>query len=137
MSNRTKRELIKNKFGGLCAYSGKELDDKWQIDHSTPKMHYIWIQPKEQRERLGIDFDNVDDIKNLLPAISIVNHYKRDKTIDQFREYLLTFHLRLAKLPKKTAVKATERRIKYMKKVAELFEIEVDKPFCGKFYFEN
>ena len=134
---RTKRELIKKKFDGLCAYSGKELDDKWQIDHSTPKMHPIWLQDKETRLKHGVSFDNVNDIGNLIPCISIINHYKRDRTISQFREFMLTFHLRFAKLPKKTSVKATEKRIKYMKRVAELFEIEVDKPFRGKLYFEN
>jgi len=102
-----------------------------------PKMHPIWIQDKEMKLKYGVSFDDVNDIGNLIPAISIINHYKRDRTIEQFREFMLTFHKRLAKLPKKTVVKATERRIKYMKKVAELFEIEVDKPFCGKFYFEN
>lgn len=50
---------------------------------------------------------------------------------------MMDFHKRLAKLPKKTSLKKTENRISYMKTVAALFDITVDKPFSGKFYFET
>lgn len=116
----TKREKVRLKYGGKCAYTGKDLDDDWQVDHVFP--------------RIGGGDNN---ISNLAPCIAIVNHYKREKTLEQFRTYMLSFHLRLKKLPKKTIVYETEKRIKYMNKVANLFDITHDKPFSGKFYFET
>lgn len=122
-----KRERIKLKYGGLCAYSGKPLDDKWQIDHAVSKNHVMY------KNR---DFD-LNHESNLLPVMQVINHYKRYRTLEEFREFLKDFHIRLAKLPKKTVRKATERRIVYMNTIAQLLDIEQNKPFCGKFYFET
>jgi len=66
-----------------------------------------------------------------------VNHYKRAFDLEGFRGYLLTFHLRLAKLPKTTNREKTKERIIYMNRIADLFGITVDKPFSGIFYFEQ
>lgn len=120
------REQVRLKFGGLCAYTGKPLDDKWQVDHVTPK-HYCAYHL----------IDSVDEIENLLPAIRIINHYKRSHNLESFRMSMKSFHLRLAKLPKNTSVESTKRRISYMNEVADIFGITVEKPFTGKFYFET
>lgn len=103
-----------------CAYSGKHLGDKFQLDHATPV----------SRGGLGLDY-------NMKACLTIVNHYKRGRTLEEFREYMLTFHLRLVKLPKKTQNNKTRKRIEYMRKIAWAFNIEVDKPFDGKFHFEK
>ena len=124
-----KRELIYNKFNGLCAYTGKPLEKDWQVDHIFPKGNFKY-------KNIG-GFEDVNNIDNLLPTLKIVNHYKRCLDLEEFRKYMLSFHLRLAKLPKNTNVKATIRRKVYMYKIAEVFNITIDKPFIGKFYFEN
>lgn len=116
----TKRERIFYKYNGLCAYTGKPLGKDWQIDHLWPKR---------------LDGDNNE--KNLVPAIKIINHYKRAHTLETFRLLMSDFHVRLKKLPKKTKVEATKKRIIYMNEVARLFDITTEKPFDGKFYFEN
>ena len=36
------REIIKNKFGGKCAYTGTELKDDWQVDHVNPIVRNWW-----------------------------------------------------------------------------------------------
>lgn len=108
------RQEIFNKFGGLCAYTGKPLGEDWQVDHVTPK-----------------------DISLLLPALRIINHYKRGKDLDLFRKAMITFHVRLKKLPRETSRDKTKKTIEYMHKVAEAFGITIDKPFAGKFYFET
>jgi 5-methylcytosine-specific restriction endonuclease McrA len=124
------RELVKNKYGGLCAYTGKPLGEDWQVDHIFPKyLHHLYDYNSK-----GL---SVDRIENLLPAIRIVNHYKRGETLEGFRAYMLRFHERLRKLPKKTTVERTRGRIEYLKKISELFDIAIDKPFNGKFYFET
>jgi 5-methylcytosine-specific restriction endonuclease McrA len=117
-----KRDIIYNKYGGLCAYTGKPLGEDWQIDHITPRRCHWKL--------------NGNHINNLVPANRIINHYKRSLDLEGFREYMTNFHKRLAKLPKNTTVPATERRIEYMNEVARHFDITVDKPFNGIFYFE-
>lgn len=121
------RQKIYDKFDGRCAYTGKPLDDGWQVDHMISKEIYIY------RELSG----NVNHIDNLMPTLQIVNHYKRAKDLEGFRNYMLNFHKRLAKLPKRTLVQSSERRKKYMLEIADAFDITPDKPFNGKFYFEK
>lgn len=121
------RQEVYDKYGGRCAYTGCFLEDDWQVDHMVSK--HLWIYYKNE--------GSFDNIENLLPALRIVNHYKRAQDLEYFREYMTDFHKRLAKLPKKTTVERTKNRIIYMNKVADVFGITVDKPFCGKFYFET
>lgn len=130
------REQVRLKYGGLCAYTGLPLDDKWQADHVLPKYLNEWLN--QGFEKPGyIALENVNCIENLVPTLRIVNHYKRSLDLEGFRSYMLTFHIRLAKLPKKTQVENTKKRIAYMNEVANLFGITKEIPFNGKFYFEK
>lgn len=117
---------IITKYNGHCAYTGKPLGDDWQVDHVMSK--YMCLCRKN---------NEVDSIENVLPAIKIINHYKRSLDLEGFRDYMLSFHKRLNKLPKKIVVYETQRRKDYMFKIAELFDITPEKPFDGKFYFEK
>jgi len=135
----TKRERIFLKYNGKCAYSGKPLGDDWQIDHMTSKVKHKWetYGTYSTVEEINEMLKKVDEFENLMPAIKIINHYKRSLDLEGFRRYMLNFHKRLQKLPKKTIIERTEKRKKYLFKVAELFDITPDKPFSGKFYFES
>jgi 5-methylcytosine-specific restriction endonuclease McrA len=126
----TKREQIFNKFNGLCAYSGIPLEADWQIDHIKPKIMYqIGSYPYE---------GNPNNIDNLVPCQRIINHYKRALPIDTFRTWFLgELHLRLKKLPKNPKVNKSIKHKEYLLKVASYFDITVDKPFSGIFYFEK
>lgn len=132
------RELIRLKYDGLCAYTGKPLGEDWQVDHVTSKIlhSYRVLYNASSIEEINKRRKDVDNIENLLPAIKIINHYKRSLDLEGFRHYMKDFHKRLKKLPKKTSVHKTKKRIEYMNKVADLFGITPDKPFEGKFYFE-
>lgn len=121
------RQQVYKKFNGLCAYTGQPLPNDWQVDHIIPPF-YMAMYNRSGDENL---------LNNLMPTLKIVNHYKRDRTLEQFREFMHTFHIRLKKLPKKTVVERTKKRIVYLNKVAEAFGITVDKPFDGLFYFEK
>lgn len=123
--NKTLRAKVYNKYNGLCAYTGKPLDDRWQVDHVVSK-----------RVCLLTNMPNLNHIDNLMPALYIVNHYKRALDLEGFRAYMMRFHIRLGNLPKKTKVASVARRTAYMNSVAYAFGITVDKPFSGKFYFE-
>ena len=132
----TKKSIIKDKFGGKCAYTGKDLGDDWQIDHVESK-NYNKYKRAYIAKNLNDLIQQVDSNDNLVPALRIVNHYKRGFNLEGFRDYMLSFHKRLAKLPKKTRLEKTKKRIKYMNEVANAFDISVDKPFGGIFYFES
>ena len=121
------REAVRLKCNGLCAYTGRPLEDDWQVDHVSPQYYFD----------LGICEGNKNDSENLLPTIRIINHYKRGLDLEQFRKYMLTFHERIAKLPKKPIVEKSIKRKMYMLTIAVLFGITSDKPFDGKFYFEK
>ena len=90
-----KREEIYNKYNGLCAYTGKPLGNDWQIDHMISKSSFFYLKLK---------LSDINNIDNLMPTLRIVNHYKRAYDLEEFRVYMMTFHIRLAKLPKKTNV---------------------------------
>lgn len=145
--NKSLRQQVYDKFGGRCAYTGRILGDDWQVDHMISKMLYIYhvikdypqdITPKIWHEKVEeLKKAGVNCIDNLLPALRIVNHYKRDLDLEGFRNYMLTFHQRLAKLPKNPYSLTSIKRKKYMLEVADVFGITQEKPFTGKFYFET
>lgn len=138
-ANMKKRERIRIKFNGLCAYTGKPLGDDWQVDHVTSKVKHIrrvWHTHNNVENAL-LDIRKVDSIDNLFPALRIVNHYKRGKDLEGFRRYMADFHKRLSRLPKNTNIERTKKRKEYMYKVAEAFGITPETPFSGKFYFET
>jgi 5-methylcytosine-specific restriction endonuclease McrA len=135
--NKKDREVIFYKFGGLCAYTGKPLGDDWEIDHIIPKSYAHWFNSDVMKKELKTNLKSVNDIENLVPAIKIINHYKRGQTLEGFREYIKTLHLRLAKLPKNPKSEKCVNHKKYLLSVAELFDITKDNPWCGEFYFET
>jgi len=125
---KTNREILKNKYDGLCAYSGTLLEDDWQIDHFIPKLHY----------EIGLAKGDQNNINNLMPCQRIINHYKRSLGIEMFRIWLLgELHLRLRKLPKNPRVEKSINHKRYLLKVASYFKITAEKPFNKSFYFET
>ena len=66
--SKKEREIVKNKFGGKCAYTGTELKDDWQVDHIKPVVRN-WFSK-------GAVFEKEHHIDNMFPCQKIVNHYK-------------------------------------------------------------
>jgi hypothetical protein len=128
--SKKRREIIKQKYGGRCAYTGTVLKDDWQVDHIKPMRMYEFGQHPYD--------GNPNHIDNLVPCQRIVNHYKRALPIELFRTWFLGgLHERLKKLPKNPKVKKSIKRKAYLLEVAGLFGITEDTPFCGEFYFEK
>lgn len=74
------REMIKNKYGGRCAYCGVVLGERWCVDHITPK------------HRGG-----TDDAENLNPSCARCNIWKSVYTLDEFRAEIAAQPKRLAR----------------------------------------
>jgi putative glutamine amidotransferase len=124
----TRREKIREKFGGLCAYTGKPLGDDWQIDHIAPRRLLRW--------KKNIDVEAED---NLVPCLRTVNYYKRGFGLEGFRKYIMKINERIRGMKKKdgTYRKNMENRCRYVERIAEAFGITDDAPFDGVFYFER
>lgn len=116
--SKTKRAEVYNKFGGRCAYCGREIAlEAMQIEHIIPQWRF-------NEGKAGVDYDK-DDIRNLLPTCRICNHYKRGLSLEEFRKRMLTLHDRIAD--------------DYIHRVAVSYRMieERIKPFNGLFYFET
>ena len=124
------REIIKQKFGGKCAYTGTEIKDDWQVDHVEPLIRNWWTNT--------VMFEDNHKLDNMFPVQKIVNHYKGSLDLETFRNwYLGGLHERLKKLPKNPKVEKSRKKKAYLLEVASLFGISEDVPFSGKFYFET
>lgn len=137
--NKKTREQVRLKYNGLCAYTGKPLGDDWQVDHMTSVYKHTnnAYYTATNHEDIDVIISKVHHIDNLMPALRIVNHYKRSLDLEGFRRYMTDFHKRLGKLPRKTSVERTAKRIEYMNKVADAFDITPQRPFDGVFFFEK
>ena len=127
--SKIQREKIKQKFNGLCAYSGTPLEDDWQIDHVSPLVRN-WVDG-------NIKFPEAHCDENLFPCQKIINHYKGSLDLYLFRDLFLGgLHLRMDK-PKNPKTEKSRRKKEYLNKVASYFGITPTKPFSGIFYFET
>lgn len=125
------REIIRNKFNGKCAYSGTDLEPDWQVDHIKPLIRN-WMLNNDAT------FKENHNIENMYPCQKIINHYKGSLDLETFRIWFLGgLNERLKKLPKNPKVEKSIKKKEYLLEVARLFDIEPNKPFSGKFYFET
>jgi len=124
------RETIKNMFDGKCAYTGTELLQDWQVDHVSAVRRNWWLNNS------AVHKEN-HNLQNMLPSQRVVNHYKFTMDLEEFRSFMMDFHLRVKKLPKNPKTPKSIKHKRNMLEIAELFGITEDKPFSGKFYFEE
>lgn len=106
------RETVYRKYGGHCAYCGREITYKdMQIDHLRPRRAY------------NAEDEGTDDISNLMPSCRMCNHYKRANTLETIRRYI-------QEIPQKL-------KGNYIYKVGLVYGnvIEAEKPI--KFFFER
>jgi hypothetical protein len=127
--SRKNKEIIKNKFFGKCAYSGTALLSDWQIDHVDPVRRNWWNNTCMNEKN--------HTIENMVPCQKIINHYKHSYPLEYFRKLILTLHVRIAKLPKNPKTEKSKKHKTYMLELAGFFGVTADRPFSGKFYFEN
>lgn len=106
--NKSTRLKVYEKFGGRCAYCGKQIELKeMQVDHIVPL-------------RLG----GADSFENYNPACRLCNHYKRATSLDVWRSVFLGGLIKRI------------RNI-YIVKVAERYGMITFHEWDRKFYFEK
>jgi len=84
--NKKTRQIVFDKTNGKCAYCGEELKKGWQVDHLFPQVMAHMIHSSVTRKEYKINFNNIDDIENLLPSCRRCNNYKSFSTLEQFRK---------------------------------------------------
>ena len=120
-----KRKRIFEKFNGRCAYTGTLLHGKWEIDHLTPL----------QRNVKGAERVYKNNLNNLMPTFKFINMFKKNRDLEAWRQYLLTFHKRL--VASKINGVDVRVRAKHRGALMKAFGIKKDTPFSGVFYFET
>lgn len=79
--SKKERERVYNKTNGHCAYCGESIDYKdMQIDHINP-----------------VHLGGGNEDTNLLPACRSCNHYKHTLGLEEFRAYIQSITVRLAR----------------------------------------
>ena len=118
------RQSVYNKYGGRCAYCGKEITYKeMQVDHLFPKCLAHLYTSSWSILTDNLIGESVEDFSNLMPSCRRCNHYKRAYRLEEFRDMMVTIHKRIAE--------------NYICKVGLDYGIIIIKPFSGKFYFET
>jgi len=112
----TKRDKIKSKFGGKCAYCGCELGKYWHVDHLLPLVRNPLTGCQKHPER--------NEISNLVPSCASCNNYKHSYSIDEFRRLISDL---------KRQLNENSNQYKIAKRYGLINEVDIDVIF----YFET
>ena len=120
------REIIKQKFGGKCAYCGCELQKGWHVDELYPvQRNYKWNKNKTRYIHDGTYMNPQNlHINNQMPSCPSCNINKHSMNLEDFRKLIEGFMRHL-----------NERNTQY--KIAKRYGLiqETIKPII--FYFET
>lgn len=91
--SKKKREALRMKFGGRCAYCGCELNTKWQADHVIPVVRESkWVRLDNGSSKCvptGKMFRPENDTEaNLFPTCSQCNNDKHAASLEEWRARL-------------------------------------------------
>jgi hypothetical protein len=91
--SKKKREILRMKFGGKCAYCGQELVSRWQADHIEPvNRESKWVRQPNGRMKCvptGVMGNPENDHEgNLIPACAACNNDKFNMSLRQWRKRL-------------------------------------------------
>lgn len=79
---KAEREQVRTKFGGLCAYCGQSLGDRWHADHMEPIRREWW------KGGGGMERPQNDTVDNLMPACPPCNIDKHAMSLEEWRKKL-------------------------------------------------
>lgn len=90
--NKAQRALLKQKFGGHCAYCGIVLTDKWQADHLIPIIR-DWERVKQadgSYKTIWLPCQNpeFDTFDNLMPSCPKCNKDKASMPLEGWRDII-------------------------------------------------
>lgn len=91
--SKKKREALRMKFGGKCAYCGCELTGRWQADHVSPVLRVgTWTRMANGSSKLvptgQMHRPENDREDNLFPACAPCNNDKHASSLENWRSRL-------------------------------------------------
>ena len=91
--SKKKREALRLKFGGRCAYCGCELGPRWQADHVVPVVRKFEWQEQADGSSKAVSTGEMhhpenDTEENLLPACPPCNNDKHACDLEGWRRRL-------------------------------------------------
>lgn len=88
--SKKQRAVLREKFGGRCAYCGCELGDKWHADHVEPIVRNDWFKRAGFKKELHRppDHPERDTPANMNPACPPCNIDKHSLTLEGWRELM-------------------------------------------------
>ncbi len=124
------REIVRNKFGGRCAYCGCELPLKgWHLDHIKPvgRMYEDVKNPNGYGYKTvfkGFYKPELDCIENAFPSCAKCNINKHGDSIEEFRRHIVGYLNSL-----------NVRMVQYQ--MAKKYGLVVETGIEVRFYFET
>lgn len=79
------RADLKNKYGGLCAYCGTALTDKWHADHLIPIRREVCFERGKGFYSGAPERPELDVIENMMPACPPCNIDKHAMSLEDWR----------------------------------------------------
>lgn len=73
------RGVLREKFGGRCAYCGKTLGERWHADHFEPIRREWW------KKDGGMERPQNDTLENMMPSCAPCNIDKHAMTLEDWR----------------------------------------------------
>jgi hypothetical protein len=90
--SKSQRAALRNKFGGLCAYCGAPLGDRWHADHIEPverKLEFVREGYSTRMRATGdVHRPERDCFENLNPACAPCNIDKHAMSLEGWRQKL-------------------------------------------------
>jgi hypothetical protein len=84
---KAERNIIKNKYGGKCAYCGCELPAKWHADHLVPVERKLkYVKGKGLVTTGEMHNPRADNIENIMPACPACNIDKSSFPLESWRQ---------------------------------------------------
>lgn len=88
----SQRAVLRDKFGGLCAYCGQPLGDRWHADHIEAVERKLEFVRDGRRSRLRttgeVHRPERDTVENLNPACAPCNIDKHAMSLEAWRQKL-------------------------------------------------
>ncbi len=86
---KSQRETVRLMFGGLCAYCGQLLADRWHVDHVEPVVRdFVFLPAGGTRATGKLHRADNDQLANMMPACPPCNLDKSSMSLEAWRNKL-------------------------------------------------
>lgn len=81
------RAVLREKYGGKCAYCGNDLGERWHADHIEPVVRLDWPSKIGMQNRPP-EYPERDTLENMNPACAPCNIDKHSMSLESWRSVI-------------------------------------------------